>query len=247
MSGREYKSHSSGAMNSIKVSSHRFNRVWLTIETALLATVIIIFNLLALDVGPMGIVTSAAEQNSFVPLVAPGIKSLVPWFNLWLGSAFIINLVNLLRGRWHPLTRLADLGTGIVGIGVLAATIVIGPVLALEPTWAAGQTATGLSLEPIENTLLPLINTSLFIAIVIALVSLLAATIRKVAYMVKSWRPEESEIRATLHIGIGLAIVFTLSGPLTLIFGEFVYLGLGVPLGLGLGILINRQFSESRA
>jgi hypothetical protein len=161
--------------------------------------------------------------------------------------ALIVNLINIYRRRWHPLTRLADFGSGIVGFCVLAATLALRPALVLEPNWAAAQNAAGVSLEIIDHTLLPLINTSLFIVIVIAAVSLFGATMRKGIYLLRAWRPDQSEIRTSIHIGLGLAIAFTLSGPLTLFFGEFVYLGLGVPLGLALGVIINRQFSESRA
>ncbi len=242
----ESKANSLGHTRTSSLKSHSFNRIWLTIETLLLAAVIIVFNLLALDLGPFGFVTSASEPNSFVPLIAPGFRSLVPWFNLWWGMALIVNLINIYRRRWHPLTRLADFGSGIVGFWVLAATLVLRPALVLEPNWAAGQLAAGVSLDLLEHTVLPLINSSLFIVIVIAAVSLFGATLRKGIYLLRSWRPDQSEIRTSIHIGIGLAIAFTLSGPLTFFFGEFVYLGLALPLGLALGVVINRQFSESR-
>ena len=243
----ESKASSIGHTRTSSIKSHSFNRIWLTIETGLLAAVIIIFNLLTLDLGPFGFITSASEPNSFVPLIAPGFEQLVPWFNLWWGLALVVNLINIYRQRWHPLTRLADFGSGIVGFCVLVATLVLRPALVLDPIWAAGQLSAGVSLEIIEYTLLPLINISLFIVIVVAAVSLFGATTRKGIYLLRAWRPDQSEIRTSIHIGIGLAIAFALSGPLTLLFGEFVYLGLGVPLGLALGVIINRQFSESRA
>ena len=220
-------------MNSSQPARYqKINRSWLAVETIVLAAVIILFNILAFDIGLFGFVTSAADPGSFVPLRSPAFKAVLPWLNLWWGMALLINLINLKLGRWFPLTRMVDVGLGLLGVGVLITVLILGPGLILDPAWTAQQIASGVDLESLEGSLLPIINSSLIIAISIALISLIAASLRKIFYLAKSWRLQGQDVDILLKLGLVLAALFVISAPSAAVRANANLLDLSVPLGI---------------
>jgi hypothetical protein len=218
----------------------------LVAETVVLAAVIILFNILAFDIGLFGFMTSAADPESFIPLSAPTFKDILPWLNAWWGLALLINLVNLRLRRWYPLTRLADVGLGLLGLGVLITILLMAPNFILDPEWAAQQRAVGVSLDGVEQTLLPIVNASLVITIVIALISLAGASLRKVIYLARSWRLQGIDIDILFQLSLILAGIYAISAPLAAIRANATFLDLSVPLGLIAGLIIVKSMIPRR-
>jgi hypothetical protein len=218
----------------------------LVAETVVLAAVIILFNILAFDIGLFGFMTSPADPESFIPLKAPTFKDILPWLNLWWGLALLINLVNLRLRRWYPLTRLADVGLGFLGLGILITTLLMGPNIILDPGWAAQQHAAGVSLDGIKQSLLPIVNASLVITIGIALISLAGASLRKVIYLARSWRLQGRDIDILFQLSLILAGIFVISAPLASIRTNVTFLDLSVPLGLIAGLIIVKSMIPRR-
>jgi hypothetical protein len=190
---------------------HRINRPWLVVETVVLAAVIILFNILAFDIGLFGFMTSAADPESFIPLKAPTFKDILPWLNLWLITILLM-------------------GSNFI----------------LDPEWAAQQRAAGISLDEIEQTLLPIINTSLVIAIGIALISLAGASLRKVIFLARSWRLQGRDIDILFQLSLILAGIYVIFAPLAAIRTKATFLDLSVPLGLIAGLIIVKSMIPRR-
>jgi hypothetical protein len=80
----------------------------------------------------VGYYTSAADIQSFTPILAPDFSVQLPWLNLWWGIAFAMHLVNLLTKRWATATRWPDLLLGVMSIYVLG-RILMGSPLFIYP------------------------------------------------------------------------------------------------------------------
>jgi hypothetical protein len=61
-----------------------------------------------------------------LPVLLPEFSTHLPLMNIWWASAFVLNVVVLVHGRWRRSTRFAELALGVLGIVVLLA-IVLGP------------------------------------------------------------------------------------------------------------------------
>ena len=109
-------------------------------------------------------------QWGFVPLLGPAFDRYVPWMNLQWVLSLILNLILLRQRRQQPWTRWAGLGLGVLNLFIMYSMIAGGPILGLRPEWVALHDWTGMSLVYYEETLLPLLNRVIQVALEVALI-----------------------------------------------------------------------------
>ncbi len=116
----------------------------------------------------------------FLPLLAPGMRSHLPWLNAWWGAALVLRLVLLQQRRWQDLTRTADLAIDVLGIVVLFRMIDGAEIIGLDPLHLRRH---GLppDFQPDEPLawIVTITALSVLVTIVIALISLAVGAWRK--------------------------------------------------------------------
>jgi hypothetical protein len=75
---------------------------------------------------------SAADPDSFVPLLASEFQAHMPWLNIWWGSSLVLAVGKLMTRHWTQALRWADLALRLFGVAVLVRLITGGPLL--DPT-----------------------------------------------------------------------------------------------------------------
>ena len=101
--------------------------VWRPVMNMLLTVAIAyLFNFLPEKVG---VYRSAADLDTFAPLLAPEFSAHLPGLNVWWGLSFTFHLAMLALKRWTPALRWAQAGLGFVGAMVLARLALVGPFL----------------------------------------------------------------------------------------------------------------------
>jgi hypothetical protein len=108
--------------------------VWVVAEIGALGALLVLFNLYPYKIG---ILISAADPASFMPVLAPTFKAHMPWLNAWWGLALLLALAKLAYGHWTLAMRGADLGLRLLGAYVLGRLVFGDPLLGLNPQWAS--------------------------------------------------------------------------------------------------------------
>jgi len=103
---------------------------WVLIRIIVIVCLIVLFNFYF---DRIGIVISATDPETFVPLLDASFKQYLPWLNLWLGLAWALNIAHIWLERWRPVTRWADLGLNVLGILILGQLILGSPILIHNP------------------------------------------------------------------------------------------------------------------
>jgi hypothetical protein len=90
----------------------------------------------------IGVVVSAGDPSSFVPLLSPAFLELfLLRLNVWWGLTVALDVVNLYTGRWLWGTRLLDCALSFFGMFIIARAI-SSPMVGVNPAWVqAGQSA----------------------------------------------------------------------------------------------------------
>jgi len=97
-----------------------------------------IFLMMLFNVFPqrIGMVVSASDPDSFIPLFNPEfLDAYLPWFNAWWGLALSLNFVLLGLRRWTVATRWADFGLTLFGLSILLKVANAGPILNPGNEW----------------------------------------------------------------------------------------------------------------
>lgn len=89
----------------------------------------------------VGFWRSAADLQSFTPLLGPGFDQFLPWLNTYWLWAFGLCLAHLGLRRWTPLTRLADLALDLFGAAICAAMFTGTPFLQVPVATVAARSA----------------------------------------------------------------------------------------------------------
>lgn len=161
------------------VHTGQLNRAWLILDLCALVAAVILFNVFP---DKVGVLVSATDSATFIPLVAPEFQIHMPSLNLWWSLALLLTVIKLIYGRWTVVLRWADLGLRVLGIYVLVSLILGGPLLRPEAGWGRldnplwGPLGKDLALQP--NTWLKL-GLGLWAAI------LTAKLVPKFLYLVK--------------------------------------------------------------
>jgi hypothetical protein len=90
-----------------------------------LAALVVLFNFFPPWVA---IVVIHNTEVRTIPLLLPEFARYLPLLNVFWAAAFILNLVVLRHGRWHPATRWADLALTVLN-GLILVIIVTGPAV----------------------------------------------------------------------------------------------------------------------
>jgi hypothetical protein len=107
----------------------RIYRGWVAVEICGLTAVLILFNAFPQWVG---ILASAENPASFVPLLTPEFHVYMPLLNFWWALALCLAYLELFYGRWTLALRAADLGLCVLGIRVLGRFLFGGPIVGLN-------------------------------------------------------------------------------------------------------------------
>jgi len=92
----------------------------------LIAVVVIMLNFFPHNVGYY---RSLIDPSDFVPISSAAVGEYLPWLNLWLGPRFALNMYNLWRPSWVPLTHWFGLALDVIG-AVICGSMVSGQELA---------------------------------------------------------------------------------------------------------------------
>lgn len=114
---------------------------WVVVEICILIGVLVVFNVFPDRIGVYG---SAADPDSFVPLLAPEFQAHMPWLNIWWGSSLVLAVGKLTTRRWTQALRWADLALRLFGVAVLIRLITGGPLLDPTSGWDVLGNASGL-------------------------------------------------------------------------------------------------------
>ena len=83
----------------------------------------------------IGVLVSATDSATFVPLLVPEFQVHMPSLNLWWSLALLLTVIKLIYGRWTVVLRWTDLGLRVLGIYILVSLILGGPLLRAEAGW----------------------------------------------------------------------------------------------------------------
>jgi hypothetical protein len=107
----------------------RIHRGWPVVEICGLIAALVLFNAFPEWIG---VLVSADDLASFVPLLTPAFQVYLPWLNIWWGLALCLAYAKLFYGRWTMTLRWADLGLCVLRILVLARFLLGGPIVGLN-------------------------------------------------------------------------------------------------------------------
>ncbi len=121
----------------------------------------------------IGIVISALDPSTFVPLLSPGLYDYLPWLNLYWAFTFILGAFLLISGRWHPYAQWADLALTFFASWILFQMIFGASIFGLNPQWLAGQELSAQTLATLQSTIIPM--TSMLFRFVLGIAFLILA------------------------------------------------------------------------
>jgi len=142
---------------------------WTIASICGLAALLVVFNAFPERIG---VIVSADEPSSFVPLLAPEFfEDLLLRLNVWWGLALALNVVNMYYDRWMWGTRLADYALTFFGMFILL-KVIFSPVLGVNPEWVQPGQPAVLVAERLVPLLTWLVKGGLAAALIATLVSL---------------------------------------------------------------------------
>jgi hypothetical protein len=89
----------------------------------------------------VGFWRSAADPQSFTPLLAPSFARFLPWLNTYWLWAFGLCVAHLALRRWTPVTRLLDLALDLFGAAICFAMFRDAPFLQVPVATTAARWA----------------------------------------------------------------------------------------------------------
>ena len=112
---------------------------WSVARICVLSALLLLFNRYP---DHIGVVVSADDPSTFVPLLSPAFLELfLLRLNVWWGLTVALDVVNIYVGRWLGATRLLDCALTFFGMFILARAIA-SPLVGVNPEWVqAGQAA----------------------------------------------------------------------------------------------------------
>ncbi len=136
----------------------------------------------------------------FLPLLAPGLRSHLPWLNVWWTAAVVLRLVLLQRRRWNVMTRAADLAVDVLGIVVLWRMIDGAEIIGSEPRYLRRH-GWPPDFQPGEefplHWIVDFATLGVLVAVVVTLISLVVRAWRKARRL-----PAGRSVRRFVHEGM---------------------------------------------
>ncbi len=160
----------SGRASDVAVKDPACIRVgWTFAGGCVLVALLVLFNAFPERIG---VIVSADDPSSFVPLLAPEFfEDLLLRLNVWWGLALALNVVNLYYDRWMWGTRLADYALTFFGMFILL-KVIFSPILGVNPEWVQPGQPAVLVAERLVPLLTWLVKGGLAAALIATLVSL---------------------------------------------------------------------------
>ena len=110
----------------------RIGRGRTLVDLIVIVAAAIVFNFFPQNVG---VLVSATDPSSFIPLLAPEFQSYLLWLNTWWGVTFSLYVALLVLGKWNRATRWIDIARRLFGIVLLGCMVVGAPFVAVP--WAS--------------------------------------------------------------------------------------------------------------
>jgi hypothetical protein len=156
------------------------------VTTTLVGCCIVLASLVIFNAFPerIGLLISADNPASFVPLAPEFFREILPRLNAWWGLTLALAAVNLYYGRWTPGARIADLALTLFGIFIFVKVIAT-PLFAQHGAWLPADLAALTMPEQFLPVLTWLVKGVLGMAILGSLVSL----VPKLRTLAHSWVP----------------------------------------------------------
>jgi len=214
-------------------------RTWPIVEILVFGALLVLFNLFPAKVG---ILVSATDLSSFVPLLAPGFQIHMPWLNMWWSMALLLAVAKLVHGRWTMEMRWADLGLSVLGICVLGRLVFGGPLVGLNPQWVRESSP---SLLRFEAQAVPFLNIATKFGLGLALGGVAVGALQKLVPLLSRTRLDWDAEWAS-WVALGLILGLVLAAPVALVLADRAYLALSLPLGLIVGAYLQRRSRDSK-
>ena len=119
-------------MNQIEQRNDRISKGRTLVDLLVIVAAAIVFNFFPQNVG---VLVSATDPSSFIPLLAPEFQSYLLWLNIWWRVTFSLYVAHLVLGKWNLATRWIDIGRRLFGV-VLLGWMMVGAPFIVVP-WAS--------------------------------------------------------------------------------------------------------------
>jgi hypothetical protein len=144
--------------------------------------VLVLFNVLPQRIG---VLISAVDPGSFVPLLSPVFfERYLPWLNVYWGLTLGLAFVNLVFQRWTVATRLVDIGINLLGLNIFV-SMVFGPsILGVNPEWVEAGSAWVQVAQILVTPMSWIVTLVLVVVIFATIVELIKQTVGLVRAMI---------------------------------------------------------------
>jgi len=119
-------------VNQTKQRNDRISKGRTLVDLLVIVAAAIVLNFFPQKVG---VLVSATDPSSFIPLLAPEFPSYLFWLNIWWGVTLSLYVAHLVLGEWNRATRWIDVGRRLSGV-LLLGWIVVGAPFIVVP-WAS--------------------------------------------------------------------------------------------------------------
>ena len=143
---------------------------------------LVVFNVLPQRIG---VLISALEPDSFVPLLSPVFfERYLPWLNVYWALTLGLAFINLVFQRWTIATRLADIAINILGLNIFVSMLFGPSILGVNPEWAEAGSAWVQVAQALVTPMSWVVSLVLVIAIIATVVELIKRTVELVRAVV---------------------------------------------------------------
>jgi hypothetical protein len=152
------------------------------VEIVFTTIALVVFNVLPQRVG---VLISAMEPDSFVPLLSPiFFERYLPWLNVYWALTLGLAFINLVFQRWTIATRLADIGVNFLGLNIFVSMLFGSSILGVNPEWAEAGSAWVQVAQALVTPMSWVVSLVLVIAIFATVVELIKRTVELVRAVV---------------------------------------------------------------
>jgi hypothetical protein len=152
------------------------------VEIVFTTIALVVFNVLPQRVG---VLISALEPDSFVPLLSPlFFERYLPWLNVYWALTLGLAFIHLVFQRWTIATRLADIAINILGLNIFVSMLFGPSILGVNPEWAEAGSAWVQVAQALVTPMSWVVSLVLVIAIFATVVELIKRTVELVRAVV---------------------------------------------------------------
>ena len=143
---------------------------------------LVVFNILPQRVG---VLVSALEPDSFVPLLSPVFfERYLPWLNVYWALTLGLAFINLVFQRWTIASRLADIGVNLLGLNIFVSMLFGPSMLGVNLEWAEAGSAWVQVAQAFVTPMSWIVSLILVLAIFGTIIELIKRTVELVRAVV---------------------------------------------------------------